>query len=253
MRFWGSFVSTARAVLLFIIGLLLSILVFPVAFYVSVALGYLFGVIALVVGVWLAIKRAGRTLPLVLGIVLAIVATISIGATAFIHVAVYGIGKAVEEATKTKYVSGVIGQAVAVGDWEIMVLDIKEARYLRSGDSYFAAREGEKAVVVTLRIRNAGRETKSASDIWGFILVTSANKSYEDVGVFSFKLLWEVTDEVRASATAISELRTSASLAPGTYIEGDILFAVPQNETPQKLHFKVGIIGPTEVDITLVR
>ena len=247
--------STARIVLLFIIGLLLSILVFPVAFFVSAALGYLFGVIALVVGVWLAIKRAGKTLPLVLGIMLAVLATISIGTTAFIHATVYGISKAIEEVTKTKYVSGVIGQAVAVGDWEMMVLSVKEVRYLRSGDSYYATKEGEKAVVVTLRIRNTGRETKSASDIWGFTLVTSANKSYGDVTVFSFELLlpWNVTDEVRMGAVKVSELRTSASLAPETYIEGGILFAVPQDETPQKLHFKVGIIGPTEVEITLAR
>ena len=33
---------------------------------------------------------------------------------------------------------------------------MKKTRYLRSGDSYFAARKGEKAVVVTLRIRNTG-------------------------------------------------------------------------------------------------
>jgi hypothetical protein len=33
---------------------------------------------------------------------------------------------------------------------------VKETRCLRSGDSYFAARESEKTVVVTLRIRNTG-------------------------------------------------------------------------------------------------
>jgi len=57
---------------------------------------------------------------------------------------------------KTKYASGVIGQAVAVSNWKIAVLGVKETRYLRSGDSYFATKEGEKAVVVTLRIRNTG-------------------------------------------------------------------------------------------------
>jgi type IV secretory pathway TrbD component len=58
-------VSTAKVVVLFVVGLLLAVLVFPVAFFVSAALGYIFGVIALVVGVWLAVKRAGKTLPLV--------------------------------------------------------------------------------------------------------------------------------------------------------------------------------------------
>jgi hypothetical protein len=33
---------------------------------------------------------------------------------------------------------------------------VKETRCLRSGDSYFVARESEKTVVVALRIRNTG-------------------------------------------------------------------------------------------------
>jgi len=33
---------------------------------------------------------------------------------------------------------------------------VKETGHFRSGDSYFVAKEGEKTVVVTLRIRNTG-------------------------------------------------------------------------------------------------
>jgi hypothetical protein len=245
--------STAKVVVLFVVGLLLAVLVFPVAFFVSAALGYIFGVIALAIGVWLVVKRAGKTLPLVLGIVLAVIAVISIAGTAFIHMTVYSVSKAVEEATKTKYVSGVIGKAVTVGDWEITVLGVKVAKYFKSGDSYYAAEEGQKAVVVTLRIKNIGKETKTLSDVWSFVLVTNANKSYESKTVFGFKLLlpYDVTKEVEASAVTVNALNTFASIAPGTQIEGDILFAIPQNEEPQKLHFKVGIIGPTEVTVTL--
>ena len=247
--------STAKVVVLFIVGLLLAVLVFPVAFFVSAGIGYIFGVIALAIGVWLVVKRAGKTLPLILGIVLAVIAIISIVVTAFIHMAVYSVSKAVEEATKTKYASGVIGQAVTVSDWEITVLDVKETKYLKSGDSYYAAEEGQKAVIVTLRIKNIGKETKTPSDILSFILVTNTNKSYESKTVYSFKLLWSwnITEEVKTSAVTLNTLNTFASLAPGTYTEGDILFAIPQNETPHKLHFKVGIIGPTEVSITLTR
>jgi len=220
---------------------------------VPAALGYVFEVMALAMGVWLAVKRTGKTLPLVLGIVLAVIAVISIVATTFIHMAMYSASKVVEEATKTKYVSGVIGKAVTVGDWEITVLGVKEAKYLKSGDSYYAAEEGQKAVGVTLRIKNIGKETKTPSDIWSFVLVTNANKSYENKEVFGFKLLLssDVTEEVKASAVTVNTLNTLASIAPGTQMEGDILFAIPQNEEPQKLHFKVGIIGPTEVTVTL--
>jgi len=44
-------ISTAKVVVLFVVGLLLAVLVFPVAFFVSAALGYVFGVIALAIGV----------------------------------------------------------------------------------------------------------------------------------------------------------------------------------------------------------
>jgi hypothetical protein len=220
--------------------------VFPVAFFASAALGYIFGVIALAIGVWLVVKRAGKTLPLVLGIVLAVIAVISITGTAFVHMTVYSVSKAVE----TKYASGVIGQAVTLSNWEITVLSVKEAKYLKSGDIYYVAEEGQKAVIATLRIMNIGKETKSVSDLWSFTLVTNVNKSYAT----SYKLisLWNITDEVKASATTVNKLEFG-SLAPGTYTEGDILFTIPQNETPQKLHFKVGIVGPTEVSITLTR
>jgi hypothetical protein len=84
-------------------------------------------------------------------------------------------------------------------------------------------------------------------------MVTSANKSYEDKSVYSFKYLWswDVTEEVKRNAVTVNMLRTFASIAPGTQMEGDILFAIPRNEEPQKLHFKVGIIGPTEVIVSL--
>jgi uncharacterized membrane protein YeiB len=232
-----------------VVGLLLAALVFPVAFYASTALGYIFGVIALAIGVWLVVKRADKTLPLVLGVVLAVIAVISITGTAFVHMTVYSASKAVE----TKYASGVIGQAVTVGNWEITVLNVKEAKYLKSGDIYYAAEEGQKAVIATLRIMNIGKETRSASDLWSFTLVTNVNKSYATV--FGYKIIspWDITDEVKASATTVNKLDMFGSLAPGTYTEGDILFTIPQNETPQKLHFKVGIVGLTEVSITLTR
>jgi hypothetical protein len=173
--------------------------------------------------------------------VLAVIAVISITGTAFVHMfvpmTVYSVSKAVEETTKTKYASGVIGQAVTVGNWEITVLNVKEAKYLKSGDIYYAAEEGQKAVIATLRIMNIGKETRSVSDLWSFTLVTNVNKSYATV--FGYKLisLWNITDEVKASATTVNKLEFG-SLAPGTYTEGDTLFTIPQNETPQKLHFK---------------
>ena len=102
--------STAKVVVLFIVGLLLAVLVFPVAFFVSAGIGYIFGVIALAIGVWLVVKRAGKTLPLVLGIVLAVIAIISIAATAFIHMAVYSVSKAVRRLQRQSMLLELLGK-----------------------------------------------------------------------------------------------------------------------------------------------
>jgi hypothetical protein len=164
----------------------------------------------------------------------------------------YSISKAIEKIAETKHIPGVIGQAVSVGSWEITVVDVKEARYLNSGDSYYAAKEGQKAVMVTLRIRNIGEETM-APNIWSFIIVTNANKIYESKPVYNFESLWSwnITEEVKTSAVTVNTLNTFASIAPETQVEGDILFEIPQTEEPQKLHFKVGFIGATKVMVTL--
>jgi hypothetical protein len=175
----------------------------------------------------------------------------AIGATAFIHIVAYGVGKAVEEVAKTKYAAGVLGQPITVGSWEITILNVKESKYLRREETYFAAKEEQKAVIVTVRIRNVGKEASSVSDVWSLILVTNVNKSYEDVTIYRFNLLWDVGGEVKAEAVKVRELNRFQSLAPGTYIEGDVLFDIPQNEIPIKLFFKVGVIGPTQVEVTL--
>jgi len=135
--------STAKIVVLFIIGLFLVFLTLPIASLVSAALSYIIGIIVLAIGILLAIKRGGRTLPLVLGIVLTILAVIAIGATALIHIAVYILSKSVE----TKYVTGMLGQPIATGNWEITVLNVRESRHIRRGDTYFTTKEGQKAVV----------------------------------------------------------------------------------------------------------
>jgi predicted GNAT family acetyltransferase len=41
------------------------------------------------------------------------------------------------------------------------------------------------------------------------------------------------------------------SIAPGTRIESDVLFATLENKVAQKLYFKVGIIGVAEVKVII--
>jgi len=90
-------ISRSKAVILFIVGLLLVILGFPTTFWLSTALDIigigigvlmvLLGIITLVTGFVLLIKETGRTFSLALGIVLAIIiiAAIFIGMIVLMH------------------------------------------------------------------------------------------------------------------------------------------------------------------------
>ena len=60
------------AVALFLLGLFLVLMAFLAAFVVTVVLGYILAATALTIGIYMAVKRGGRILPLVLGVVLAV-------------------------------------------------------------------------------------------------------------------------------------------------------------------------------------
>ncbi|MEM4650484.1 MAG: hypothetical protein QW086_01520 [Pyrobaculum sp.] len=64
--------SMGMAVALFLLGLFLVLMAFLAAFVVTVVLGYILAAAALAIGIYMAVKRGGRILPLVLGIVLAV-------------------------------------------------------------------------------------------------------------------------------------------------------------------------------------
>ena len=64
--------STGTAVVLFLLGLFLVFMAFLAAFVVTVVLGYILAAAALAIGIYMAVKRGGRILPLVLGVVLAV-------------------------------------------------------------------------------------------------------------------------------------------------------------------------------------
>jgi hypothetical protein len=64
--------STGTAVALFLLGLFLVVMAFLAAFVVTVVLGYILATAALAIGIYMAVKRGGRILPLVLGVVLAV-------------------------------------------------------------------------------------------------------------------------------------------------------------------------------------
>jgi hypothetical protein len=243
--------GTGKSIILFVLGLFLTILVFPTALFGSALLGYILGIIAMILAVLLIIKRGGKSLPLALGIVLLIVSLISIGGTAIIHASIYVVHKAVEEVARTQTVEASPGAPLKSDDWEITIEYVKEAKYIKSGESFYGSKEGMKIVLVKIRIKNVGKEVRSASDVWDFVLVTDENKSYETVYPASLEWLLTPTEEIKANSVEYSSLETSTSLAPETYTEGHILFQIPTDESPKELYFKIGIIGPKQVKIKL--
>lgn len=246
--------KTVNVLVLFILGILLALIAFPVAFFTSALLGYIICIIAIILGALLIAKRAGKNLALVLGIVLVVIGLGVFGGILTMHIAVTGVKEAVEEATKPKYLEATLGSPIAAGDWRITVTKVKEVSYVMKDDSYYSAKEGEKIVIVTLRVENAGKETKSSSEVWSFTLVTNANKSYDKVYIFNLKYISSFDKEyaaAQAQAVKVSELEFFQSLAPNTYSEGDMLFTIPLSEKPVTLYFKVGIIAPYEISVKL--
>jgi hypothetical protein len=245
-------VRTGRAVALFITGFLLAASAFPIAFYVSAAVGYALCLAAIGLGVYMIAKRGDRVLPLVLGIILAILGAGVFGGTLFVHLTTYSINKGIEEAMKTKFITASIGETITVDDWRITVTNVREARFVRLNNDFYTTKNNDtKIVIVTLRIENIGNETRSLSDIWEFTLTTNANKSYERAYTIDLEYLWNPSKEATSSAVAIESLDMTGSLAPGTHTEGDILFVVPRDEAPAKLYFKVGVLKLFEVEVKL--
>jgi hypothetical protein len=227
--------SAGRAVALFLLGLLLALLAFPVAYAVSAGLGYLMAITALAIGAYMAARRGGRALPLALGVTLAALSVVVIAVTAAIHFTAYAVSKALE--TKTAVLEARPGQSANLGIWRLAVLEIIEAKYIKHSGSYYAALEGTKAVLIRLRVENVGHEARSpALNILALLLVTDANKSYERVSPYHLRPIWEARREVIESAAEYVELDMLAKVAPGARAEGHLLFLVPEGEKPKKLH-----------------
>jgi Telomeric repeat-binding factor 2. len=141
-----------------------------------------------------------------------------------------------------KVAEAVLRQVVQAGSWRLAVLDVKEATYIKTPVfgtwSYYRAPEGMKIVVITLRIENTGAESRH---LFGFaelslpILVTATNKSYSKAYTYELQYVYEVSKEVEEKAVTYRELDVFAKVAPGSYVEGDIMFLITQDEKPAKL------------------
>jgi len=244
-------VGTARIIALFVLGLLLVLVAIPTWLTMSAVVGYIMVLGAVAVGVILIARRKGSVVPLVLGILLIVVGSVAFSGMLYIHMTLYTAVKGVEEATKVKTLSATLGAPVTIYDWRITVTNVREAKYVEYEGRYYGAESGKKIIIITLRIENTGVETKTPSDIWDFVLVTDAGKSYERVDYYYLKYFWSPSSDVMRNAVKTERLSLFTSLAPKSYIEGDILFEITEVEKPATLYFKVGVVGGYQVEVKL--
>jgi len=119
----------AKNLVLFIIGLLMSIPAYPIAWVASIGLAYVMSILGLVFGVFIVVKRSSKV-DIILGIILILISIGSLGLTAITHAVVSGVEKAVKEAFTTKNITVTLGQRVVAGSWAITVLKVDTPEYV---------------------------------------------------------------------------------------------------------------------------
>jgi len=221
-----------RNVVLFIVGLLLALITYPVAWFVSIGLAYVMAILGIVFGGYIIVKRASKT-DIVLGAILLIFAILSLGITVATHTVILGI----QEALKTKNITATIGERVVAGDWAITVLKMDTPDYVKEGDSYYRTPNGSKIVVIWLKIENLGKELESPG-LWDLTLVTDVGKGYDRTFIPG-DYIWDVTEDIKSKAIEVKSLDLTTKLASGASTEGCIYFKIPANENPKELRYKV--------------
>jgi len=144
-----------------------------------------------------------------------------------------------------RVVEAIIRQVIQVGSWRLAVLDVKETTYIKTKTllfdtwSYYQAPKGTKIVIIRLRIENAGIESTYLfvpTELMP-ILVTDANKMYNNVYTYNLQYIRVVSKEIEEKAVEYNELNIFPKVDPGSYVEVDIMFLIPQTEKPAKLIF----------------
>lgn len=143
----------------------------------------------------------------------------------------------------SRIVEASVGQVVSAGPWRVAVLYVREATYVKAmvlgSWSYYQAPEGTRVVIVRLRVENAGTEVRypfGPAELSTPVLITSTNRSCGTAYTYELKRLWSPSQEVVERAVEYSALDIFSKLAPGTFVEGDFMYIVPEGETPLKLY-----------------
>ena len=144
-----------------------------------------------------------------------------------------------------------------VGPWEISIVRIVEAKYIRYGDEpdaeVYKAREGTRFVVVTARIRCAQALPIVSLDDFNFSVTTSTGREYafaygciyESADSRCMVRIWNASKELISKALPV-HLGFGIPAYQGAMEENDFVFMVPENEKPVKLKIYIRLSSGEE-------
>jgi len=222
-----------RNLILFAVGMLVSISAYLVMQLLDISLVYAITIIGMILGGIIMFKHSNK-LDIVLGIVLIIIAVGILGLSSLTYASRY----LSSDIYTSKNITAVIGQRIVTGGWAVTVLKVDTPEYVKKGnDYYYVSSPTSKTVVVWLRIENLGNKVQSLND-WGFKLVTDSGKEYERT-TFKGEYIWNVTENIVSRAVEVHHLYLSTKLSQGDTVEGCIYFVIPRDEKPKKLLLRV--------------
>ncbi|MCC6056005.1 MAG: hypothetical protein LM583_04955 [Desulfurococcaceae archaeon] len=148
-----------------------------------------------------------------------------------------------------------------VGPWEISIVRVAEARYVKYGSKpyteVYTAREGYKLVIVTGRARLVvvrGPEPVTYDDV-NTTLVTREGNVYPTAtgcyGIESPRCLIRIENATKelldkALEADVGALCFELPAYPGQIGEGDVVFMIPENESPSKLRLYIRLSSGEE-------
>jgi hypothetical protein len=144
-----------------------------------------------------------------------------------------------------------------VGPWEISIVRIVEAEYIRYGDEpdveVYKAREGTRFVIVTARISCTQVLHPETIDDFNFSVTTSTGREYafaygciyESADPRCMVRIWNASKELISKALPVY-LHFEIPTLPGSIGENDFIFMIPENEKPLKLRLYIRLSSGEE-------
>jgi hypothetical protein len=132
-----------------------------------------------------------------------------------------------------------VGETASLESYEFSATSVENPEYIKLGESYYMPHEGNKILVVRLRVLNVGEEAIRCP-VGGLVLTTDKGSTYEEVLPWYLEPIphENVGSDVVEHAMEYEVFPYLRLLRPNDYCEGDILFEYPVDEVPASIMFQ---------------